>query len=113
LTTIVLVVYFYHESLTGRIPMSKKYNTVKGDNIVDVTKEREFLDALSACVVLTPDEEERICPSRIPVPGVDDVDCDEPVLDEADDFGPDVDDLNGPENDELSDEELVRLALYS
>ena len=94
--------------------MAKKYNTVKGDNIVDVTKEREFLDALSACVVLTPAEEERFCPSRIPVPGVDDVGCDDPDPDLlAQDDDPDLDELAGPEEDDLSDEELVRLTLYS
>jgi len=87
--------------------MAKKYNTPTSGNVVDHEDEREFLDALSACVMLTPEEEERFCPTRNPsaddmlnnVPNRDD--------DDEDDFGPDLDDL------EPSDEDLVTSLLNS
>ena len=43
-----------------------EYNTVKTDNIVNDDENRRFLRALSSCVCLTPDEEERILPKRRP-----------------------------------------------
>lgn len=99
----------------------KRYNTVKTDKIVDDSTERRFLDALSACVVLSPAEEERIMPSRTPVAGQDDVDaddCDESVL--IDDHDPDLDDIE-PSADDLAnieggvedDAELVHALLFS
>jgi hypothetical protein len=87
--------------------MAKTYNTPTSGTVVDKTAEREFLDALSAAVCLTPAEEEKFCPTMHPTASeiasnVPDRDPDE------DDFGPDLDDLDGP-----SDEELVRSLLTS
>lgn len=93
--------------------MGKKYNTVKGDKIVLADDERRLLDALAAVVALTPEEEELMLPSRNPVPGVDDVDCDEPdpeVLAQLDESAQRNDE---DEDENISDTELVRSFLNS
>lgn len=85
--------------------MAKTYNTPTSGKVVDHNAQREFLDALSACVMLTPAEEEKIMPSRIPTPGVDDVDCQEP---DDEFFEDDFDD-----DDDFDDAALVASLLNS